>query len=156
MYLPRAYAKKLRQLGLTPLELFADFITLKRRVATLLGDEPLTLADEQARVAAVFADLHQLAAGIDATLEKTVAAEAHRTAKRLDHLRQRLQKARDRRHATSFERLEVLKNKLFPGGTLQERVESILTLLPGNATLVRDLLAAFEPLDNQFTVLLEE
>lgn len=156
MYLPRAAAKKLRQLGLTPLELFGDFTTLKRRVAALLGDESLTLADEQARVAAVFADLHQLASGIDATLEKTVAAEAHRTAQRLDHLRQRLQKARDRRHTTSFERLETLLDQLFPGGTLQERVESVLSLLPGNATLVHDLLMAFDPLGNQFTVLLEE
>lgn len=156
MYLPRAYAKKLRQLGLTPLELFADFNTLKRRVATLLGDEPLTLADEQARVTDVFTGLRDLATGIDATLEKTVAAEAHRTAQRLDHLRQRLQKARDRRHATSFERLEALKNKLFPGGTLQERVENVLTLLPDNPTLVPDLLAAFDPLVGRFTVLLEE
>ena len=153
LVLSAAVAARTTRLGLTATDLFADVVTLKRRVAERLGDIPLTLEAEQTAIATVFADLYAQATAIDPTLEKAVAAEAHRTAKRLDHLRQRLQRARDRRHATAFGQLETIKEQLFPKGILQERTENILALLPENPRLFVDLLAAFDPLGGQFTVL---
>lgn len=153
LVLPATATTRAGKLGLTAADFFADVPTLKRRVAEKLGDAPLTLAQEQSAVAAVFDQLRSQAAGIDPTLEKTVAAEAHRTAKRLDHLRQRLQRARDRRHATAFAQVEGLKERLFPKGGLQERSENILALLPESPSLLADLLAAFDPLAARFTVL---
>ncbi len=153
LVVPTAAAARVTRLGLTPTELFADSPTLKRRVAERLGEAPLTLETAQTAIATVFDELRTLAVGIDSTFEKTVAAEAHRTAKRLDHLRQRLQKARDRRHATAFAQVDTLKERLFPKGGLQERTESVLALLPENPRLLADLLDAFDPLAGKFTVL---
>ncbi len=154
-YLARPVAVKAAKLQLAPEDLFADLPALKRRVAERLGDAPLTLADEQARVAAVFADIQAQATAIDPTLEKAVAAEAQRAATALDGLRKRLEKARDARHETAFAQLATIREKLLPGGVLQERVESLSTLLTSNPTVIDDLLAAFDPLAGQFTVLTE-
>lgn len=153
LVLPATATARAAQLGLTATDLFADVATLKRRVAERLGDAPLTFAAEQAAVAAVFDQLRAQASGIDSTFDKAVAAEAHRAAKRLDHLRQRLQRARDRRHATAFAQLEKLKEQLFPKGGLQERTENVLSLLPNSLHLIADLISAFDPLAGQFTVL---
>lgn len=156
LYLPATQAKRARQLELAPADLFQDLATMRRQLATRRGDAPLTLADEQARVAAVFEELRSLAVSLDTTLDRAVRAEAHRAADRLDHLRRRLQRARDGRHATDFARLTVLKEALFPGGALQERVENVLSLLAGTPRLIADLVACFDPLAGRFTVLLEE
>ncbi len=153
LVLPLAVATRASKLGLTTADLFEEIPLLKRRVAERLGDAPLLLTAEQATVAQVFEQLHAQAAAIDPTLEKTVAAEAHRTAKRLAHLGQRLQRARDRRHATAFAQLETIKERLFPKGGLQERTENVLALLPENPRLLDELRAAFDPLAGQFTVL---
>jgi bacillithiol synthase len=155
LYLPREAAIRLQKLRLTPSALFADLPALKRQVAAALGDAPLSFAAEQATLDALFGQLHALASSIDTTLEKTVAAESTRTRHRLDHLRQRLQKARDRRHSTAFQQVEALKERYFPGGGLQERAENVLALLPGNPALLTQLLAAFDPLGDQFTILTE-
>ena len=48
------------------------------------------------------------------------------------------------------------KEKLFPGDSLQERSDNLLSFRTNNPEFIADLLAAFEPLNNQFVILEEE
>jgi uncharacterized protein YllA (UPF0747 family) len=85
-----------------------------------------------------------------------VAAEAQKAAAGIGHLEKRLSKAAEHKHETTYAQLTALKDKLFPNGDLQERVENVLSILINNPNFIHQLLEAFDPLALEFTVLEEE
>jgi uncharacterized protein YllA (UPF0747 family) len=63
-------------------------------------------------------------------------------------------KADKRNHDEALIQISRIKEKLFPGGGLQERSENFATLyVKYGDELVRELLRHFNPLDFKFTVL---
>ena len=100
--------------------------------------------------------MQDLAQRLDPTLVKTVAAEAQKAAAGLAGLEKRLSKAAETKHETAYTQLAALKDKLFPGGGLQERSENVLSILINNPGFIEQLVEAFEPLALEFTVLEEE
>ena len=97
-----------------------------------------------------------MAQRLDPTLVKTVAAEAQKAAASLAGLEKRLSKAAETKHETAYAQLAALKDKLMPGGGLQERTDNVLSILLNNPDFIGQLLEAFEPLALEFTVLEEE
>ncbi|WP_324674543.1 bacillithiol biosynthesis cysteine-adding enzyme BshC [Hymenobacter sp. GOD-10R] len=156
LYLGRANAGKLRKLGLTPVDLFKPLPDLKKQVGATLGQEEVSLAAQQQALAAVFKEIADLAQRLDPTLVKTVAAEAQKAAGGVAGLEKRLSKAAEAKHETAYSQLTALKDKLFPGGSLQEREDNVLSILINNPQFVAQLLEAFEPLALNFVVLEEE
>ena len=74
----------------------------------------------------------------------------------LEVLEKKLVKANDAKYEIYFNQLTNLKDKLFPGGNLQERVDNLLTYAINNPNFIPELMAAFQPLDFKFTILEEE
>jgi bacillithiol biosynthesis cysteine-adding enzyme BshC len=155
-YISRANAGKLKKLGLTWREIFKPLPELKKQVGSALGQEEISLKEQQKALAAAFQQVQDVAQRLDPTLVKTVAAEAQKAAAGLAGLEKRLSKAAETKHETAYTQLTALKEKLFPGGGLQERSENVLSILINNPEFIRDLLDAFEPLKLEFTVLEEE
>jgi bacillithiol biosynthesis cysteine-adding enzyme BshC len=155
-YISRANAGKLKKLGLTWREIFRPLPELKKQVGTALGQEEISLKEQQQALAAVFQQVQDVAQRLDPTLVKTVAAEAQKAAAGLAGLEKRLSKAAETKHETAYSQLGALKEKLFPAGGLQERSENVLSILINNPNFIRQLLEAFEPLALKFTVLEEE
>jgi len=156
LYLGRANAGKLRKLGLTPADLFKALPELKKQVGATLGQEEVNLSAQQQALAAIFKDVSDLAQRLDPTLVKTVAAEAQKVAGGVAGLEKRLSKAAEAKHETAYSQLTALKDKLFPGGSLQEREDNVLSILINNPQFVAQLLEAFEPLALQFAIVEEE
>ena len=155
-YISRANAGKLKKLGLTWREIFRPLPELKKQVGAALGQEEISLKEQQQTLAAAFQQVQDLAQRLDPTLVKTVAAEAQKAAAGLAGLEKRLSKASEAKHETAYAQLTALKEKLFPGGGLQERSENVLSILINNPGFIEQLLDAFEPLALEFTVLEEE
>ncbi len=155
-YISRANAGKLRKLGLTAREIFRPLAELKKQVGAALGQEEISLQEQQQVLAAAFQQVQDVAQRLDPTLVKTVAAEAQKAAASLAGLEKRLSKAAETKHETAYSQLAALKDKLFPDGGLQERSENVLSILINNPDFIHQLLAAFEPLALEFTVLEEE
>jgi bacillithiol biosynthesis cysteine-adding enzyme BshC len=101
-------------------------------------------------------EITELAQRLDPTLVKTVAAEAQKAAAGLGNLEKRLSKAAENKHEIVYTQLTALKDKLFPDGDLQERVDNVLSIYINNPEFLQQLLDAFEPLALEFTVLEEE
>ncbi|MBL0103900.1 MAG: bacillithiol biosynthesis BshC [Bacteroidetes bacterium] len=58
---------------------------------------------------------------------------------------------------TEITQIKKIREKLFPGGSLQERNESFLPLYLKWGSEIFDILyREFDPLNNQFTILVEE
>ncbi len=111
---------------------------------------------QQQALAAVYEQVSALAQRLDPTLVKTVAAEAQKAAGALAGLEKRLSKAAEAKHETAYSQLTALKDKLFPSGSLQERTDNVLSILINNPGFIDQLLAGFDPLAGQFTILEEE
>jgi len=155
MYLSRANAGKLAKLGLSPLDIFKPLAELKKQVGAQLGQEEISLAAQQQALAAAYEQVQALAQRLDPTLVKTVAAEAQKAAGSLTGLEKRLSKAAEAKHETAYAQLTALKDKLFPGGGLQERTDNVLSILLNNPGFIGQLLACFEPLALEFAVVQE-
>ncbi|MDQ2770369.1 MAG: bacillithiol biosynthesis cysteine-adding enzyme BshC [Bacteroidota bacterium] len=155
-YLSRANGGKLKKLGLTWRDIFRPLPELKKQVGAALGQEEISLQAQQEALAAAFAQVQDVAQRLDPTLVKTVAAEAQKAAASLAGLEKRLGKAAEAKHETAYAQLAALKDKLMPGGGLQERTDNVLSILLNNPDFIGQLLVAFEPLALAFTVLEEE
>ena len=70
--------------------------------------------------------MRQKALSVDPTLEKAVLAEAVKQEKVLEQLEGRLVRAEKQKHETGINQIRSLKEKLFPGNGLQERVDNFL------------------------------
>ena len=156
LYISRANASRMHKLGLLPQELFKDFQELKKQLAAKLHDVEVNLQSQQNAIAEQFKQIEELAAAIDPTVAKTVAAEAQKVQNSIQNLEKKISKAQDTKFDTVFKQLENLKEKLFPGGALQERVDNLLTYQTNNPDFIPAMVAAFEPLAFKFTILEEE
>ena len=155
-YISRANAGKLKKLGLSTSDSFRPLPELKKQVGAALGQEEVSLKEQQQALAATFQQVQDVAQRLDPTLVKTVAAEAQKAAASLAGLEKRLSKAAEIKHETAYTQLAALKEKLFPNGGLQERTDNVLSILINNPGFIQQLLDAFEPLALEFTVLEEE
>lgn len=156
LYVGRTHLGKLRKLGLTTDDLFRPLPELKKQVAAAVGQEEVSLAEQQQQLVAAFAAVSALAQRLDPTLVKTVAAEQQKVTGIVAGLEKRLSKAAETKHETAYSQLSGLKEKLFPAGSLQERHDNVLSILTNNPGFLQQLLDAFDPLALQFTVIEEE
>ncbi|WP_026461962.1 bacillithiol biosynthesis cysteine-adding enzyme BshC [Adhaeribacter aquaticus] len=156
LYISKPNANRRQKLNLSIEDLFKDTAALKKQIMAQFEQEELTLEAERKQIESVFEQITQLANKVDPTLAKTVAAEAQKTQNSLMMLEKKLVKANETKYETYFSQLTGLKEKLFPNGTLQERVDNLLTYQTNNPEFIQNLIEAFNPLENKFTVLEEE
>ncbi|MBB6609841.1 bacillithiol biosynthesis cysteine-adding enzyme BshC [Pontibacter sp. Tf4] len=156
LYINRGNASRMHKLGLTAEELFKPYLELKKQLSGQLHDEEITLEAQRQTIDAAFKEVEKLAQTIDPTLVKAVAAEEQKAHNALHILEKKLSKARDSKHEQTFKQLENLKEKLFPGGGLQERHDNLLSIQANNPDFIPALVDAFEPLEFKFTILEEE
>ena len=91
---------------------------------------------------------------IDPSLGPSTEAVKARLKKAINNLEKKLLKADKRNHEEGLIQIERLKDKLFPGGGLQERSENFATLyLKHGDDFIPELVKHFNPLDFKFTIL---
>jgi bacillithiol synthase len=71
-------------------------------------------------------------------------------------MEKRLEKAEEKKHETGIRQVENLKEKLFPDGKLQERVENFLSFFINDADFLSSLVRLFDPFDYRFNIFHEE
>jgi bacillithiol biosynthesis cysteine-adding enzyme BshC len=101
--------------------------------------------------------LAEKAAAVDPTLSRSAEAAVKKMKYQLEVLEQKMLRAEKRRLHTGLERLARLQASLFPGGGLAERVENFMPYyLEYGPAFFDELLAAMEPLRNEFLVMEEQ
>ena len=156
LYIPKSLVNRLQKLNLEPIDLFKDLPALKKQVTALFNEEELHLEAEKEQVKAAFEQIEKLAGSIDPTLTKTVAAEAQKAQNANALLEKKIVKANDTKYETIYNQLTTLKDKLFPGGGLQERVDNLLTYQTINPEFISCVVEILEPFTPSFTIVEEE
>lgn len=148
-------ADNLHKLGFKFEDAFLSTETLQKRWINENSEANLNLADETRAIQAVFDQIKLHAFKIDKTLESSADSAKTKTSHLLANLEKKLFRAEKRKHDVSLKQIENVKNRLFPNGTLQERV---LNLAPMYVNYGDDFIASlienFQPLGGDFTLLL--
>ncbi|MFN3801550.1 bacillithiol biosynthesis BshC, partial [Belliella pelovolcani] len=145
--------KKQEQLGLSDMELFLDFEAWKKAHVAQNAILDISLAEEKQQLTMLMTVASQRAVKVDATLESAFEAAKVRTIKILDHLAGKVRKAEERRLATDLNRMQTLKQMMYPGGNPQERVENMMKFYLADEGFIAKLLANFDPLDFNYLIL---
>jgi bacillithiol biosynthesis cysteine-adding enzyme BshC len=147
-------ARKMHILGISPQNLFCTNVDLKNDWIKTHVNLELSLEDERRSVTALFDHIKLDAYKIDKTLSQSVDGAKTKALKLIYSLEKKMLRAEKRKHVTSLNQIDGLKNRLFPSGVLQERVLNIapIYIMYGD-DFIKSLLDSFHPLKHQFTIL---
>ncbi|MEQ8362454.1 MAG: bacillithiol biosynthesis cysteine-adding enzyme BshC [Cyclobacteriaceae bacterium] len=147
-------ARKFKKTGLGVKELFNEKNFLFNDWVSKNTHHNLTLTKELNNVGTLLGEVKTRAVEIDPTLGSLVEAEAKRTAKSFERIEQKLLKAEKRNHSDKLRQIEEVKDYLFPNGGLQERSDNFLNFYQEDPKFIQKVLAAFDPFDFQFNLLM--
>ncbi len=154
MVIDERSARKMHILGISHKDIFLTNIELKNEWIKAHVNLELSLEDERRAVTAVFDHIKLNAYKIDKTLSQTTDGAKTKAIKLIYSLEKKMLRAEKRKHVTSLNQIDSLKNRLFPSGVLQERVLNIAPLYVSYGDdFLQSLLESFQPLKFQFTIL---
>ncbi|SOD18796.1 bacillithiol biosynthesis cysteine-adding enzyme BshC [Pedobacter xixiisoli] len=150
----RSFAN-LHKLGFNFEDIFLSTEALQEKWINANSDAAICLTDEKANIRAVFDKIKLNAFKIDKTLEVSADSVLTKTEKLLDKLEKKFFRAEKRNHEVSITQIENLKKRLFPSGTLQERVANLAPMyVEYGDDFISSLIENFEPLGGDFTLIL--
>jgi len=119
---------KQNALELSDQELFLPEHQLVKEYVVRHSDKELSLSSELKDLTEFYAKLNQKAGLVDASLTAHIQAIAANALKKIHALEIKIRRAEKRKFATAEHQIQVLKQNLFPGNSLQERHENIALL----------------------------
>lgn len=90
---------------------------------------------------------------MDVTLSPFVGAEGKRGMDSLEKIERKLLRAEKRLHTDKLRQIEVVKDTLFPNGSLQERTDNFLNFYQQDPSFIQRLVEKFDPFDFDFHIL---
>jgi bacillithiol biosynthesis cysteine-adding enzyme BshC len=156
MIINKGSCNKLQKLGLDVQSFFAPLEDIKNNFVRQHADNEFNLDPEKSAIRDQFDRIKKKAIRIDQTLEGFIGAEENKTLKGLDNIEKRLKKSEEQKLDISINQITSLKDKLFPSGKLQERVENFLTFQLNNPEFIDQLIQGLHPFDFRMHVFYEE
>ena len=159
--MPRNFGKLLNEkhlqscekLNITTEDLFRPLHDLQKNWVEKHSNLDLALQTEINEMKALFEKIELKTTQVDQTLNRTAEAFETKSVDLLERLEKKIRRAEKRKHAEAMSELEHLKNRLFPGGGLQERKVNITQFLEQRPDLIPLLVKAFDPLNYQFNLI---
>lgn len=147
--------KKIEKFGFSIPEFFQETKFLSKKFVEKHLAVEVVLAEEIEAMRLIFNKLAQKAKVIDPTLEAAVAAESTKQKAALEQWENRLRRAEKQKHEVSLNQIKTAKDKLFPGGGLQERSEGFLSFyVKYGPAFFDEIKAVVEPFEAGFSVVL--
>lgn len=153
MVLDHTVQRKLERTGLPVTQFFEDKNYLFNHWMLKNSRNDLTVGQERAIIQEIYSQLKKRAEAIDKTLGPFAGAEGTRVLNSLEKIERKLLRAAKRLHADKLRQIEVVKDTLFPNGSLQERTDNFLNFYQRDNQFISKLIEYFDPFDYQFNVL---
>lgn len=156
-WIDKSLSKKMTKLGLD----FKDFVEeidliISNYVAEVSKYE-LTIDEEKERITGLLQQIANKGATVDPTLKAAFEAEAVRIIKSIESMASRIVRSEKHKHDTTINQIRQVKDKLFPGGNLQERHDNFMSMyLPYGRNFFDVLLDQFDPLLNELKIIRDE
>lgn len=157
LWIKREQQERLAKLGISTDALFGDTELLVNRFVFERTNAALVLRDEYAAIEKLFNEMEAKAGAIDITLTASVNAERSRAVKSIGKLEHKFLRAEKKKFAWQTDQIRVLKEQLFPGGSLQERKENFMPYYAQYGPVYFEhILKALQPVTDQFCVIKED
>ena len=156
MLVNRVTEKRMTKLDVHIKDLFQSKQALKASFIQKNSNNEHLLDLEKQDLKIVFDQIEKKARSIDQSLIGFIGAESSKALKALENIEKRLLKGQETQNEIGLNQLEALKDKLFPGGVLQERHENFLNFYLNNPRFIQYLIDHFDPFDYIFYILWEE
>lgn len=153
MILDKVVQRKMDRLNLKEEDIFVDYNTWKKEYVLNNSGVDIGLAAEKSALAQAIDQAGEVAKGIDPTLKAAAEAAKVRALKIMEHLSGKLRKAEERNMTTALRQKGDIKERLFPGGSAQERIVNFLEFYLEDPEFIEKLISHLDPLDYDFVVL---
>lgn len=161
MLMPRNFAmiidhevrRKWAKTGLELKDLFEEKDTLANQWILANSTHDLSVDQDRVKIDELFQSLRKRAEDIDPTLGAFIAASAKRALTSLEKIEHKMLRAEKRRQADKLRQIQEVKDKLFPGGSLQERTDNFLNFFQRDPAFIDRLEEYFDPFDFRFNIL---
>jgi bacillithiol biosynthesis cysteine-adding enzyme BshC len=150
-----AQRKKMAKLGLAVPDLFRDIQAAKDAYLQENARNAFAIEEERSAIQQAFKTIAEKARTIDPTLEGFVGSEEAKTMKSMQNIEKRLKRAEEENEQTAMQQIEGLYDKLFPGGTPQERADNFLNFYINDPDFLDRIKDGMDPFDMQYHVLLD-
>jgi len=162
--LPRNFAliiskglnKKLRKLMFRVEDIFKPVNELKNKYIEDHTDYTISLDSEEKIMDELFESIRNKSRSVDQSLEGFVQAEKAKVLKILENISKRLKRSEEQKQSVEIKQLENLKEKLFPGGNLQERSDNFLNFALNNSDFIGNIKKFLDPFDFRFNIIIED
>lgn len=147
-------AKKMEKLNLNFTDFLKDTDQLKKEYVQENSEDEVDFRSIQSKFEELKTILVNQLNPIDAQLEKFTEIENTKLDKQFEGIQTKVVRIQKQKMETSMKQIDDLKNKFFPNGSLQERVDSFLTFCPtGNySDFIKLIFDVVEPFENDFLV----
>ncbi|NQY09988.1 MAG: bacillithiol biosynthesis cysteine-adding enzyme BshC [Flavobacteriales bacterium] len=148
--------KRFNELGFNTTQLFLGIDELVKEFIGRNAEGNHDLDEEMSKINAVFDDLENKAAVIDPTLKDSIKGERKKMQNSLESVSKRMYKAEKRKSEVHINKISSVKEKLFPGGSLQERYDNLIPYhMKYGADFITNLKDHIDPFDLRFLILSE-
>lgn len=157
MLFDSATLNRMSKLGISLTDVFQPVQALiNHYVASISGDK-VSFEDQKNQLNGLFDELIRKLNLVDGSLAGAARAEQQKNLKSLDELEKKMLRSFKQKNETAVQQLEKLKEKLFPGGVLQERVDNFIPYyLKTGSSFIESMKKVLDPFEKQFNILSEE
>jgi uncharacterized protein YllA (UPF0747 family) len=150
------HSNKLSNAGLKIEDLFLEKSVLQRKVALQNANDDLTLLSEKAQLKDITNKLEGIASQIDAPTKSAAIAFEKRLEAQIERFSLKLIRQQKKKSEIEMQQISDLLEYASPGGTLQERKESIATIIQRLGFGILDELIENMSVENEGFLVLEE
>ena len=117
---------EINKLSLHPEDFFMSVLEISNKYISKESQHQLRLEVEKMKMTALYDEISKIVGTTDTTLATHTSALKTKAIKLLEELEKKQMRAERRKASEAVYKIEKIKNTLFPGGVLQERVENML------------------------------
>jgi bacillithiol biosynthesis cysteine-adding enzyme BshC len=148
--------EKIKKLDLTIADLFKDENELMKIIVAKNSENKIELNGNFEKAEAFYEQIRLQAEAVDKTLSQYVNSIKSRSLKDLEELEKKMLRAEKRKFEEQQRQIQKIKEVLFPGDGLQERVENFSWFYAKwGSSFIEELLKSSLALEQEFTILTE-
>ncbi|MEO6169235.1 MAG: bacillithiol biosynthesis cysteine-adding enzyme BshC [Chitinophagales bacterium] len=157
LWVDASNVSRMKKLNLSAAEIFQTVDVLVNKFVAQQAGGAISLEEEKNQLKELMEGVMQHTLQMDASLKGAVEAEKVKMQRSLESLEDKLRKSVKKKEEVAIQQLQTLKEKLFPANSLQERYDNFLPFYMRYGELFfSELKSHLQPMEQQFTVLMEE
>lgn len=149
--------KKMAQTNIDIPDLFTDTEALKKEFVQKNSGDEVNLGFAKAEINKLFGSIQEQGQSIDPSLKGSISAELQKAMKSIGVLEGKFIRAGKKKLEVDTNKIQAVKDKLFPKGKLQERYDNFIPIyLRTNGEIIQHFISALDPLEPGLVVFVED